>query len=165
MDRCPPQRVFRRSWYHLARARAIQLAGTAPLRPTVHGEGMSRAGTVQAYSQGSADPPREGLQPGVEANLASTPTNRTTSTGLATMRPDGAKCGPSRSLCVRDLYLKRQRANRRTYSLRAGRHLSCSCESKTNKKVLNYLYSGLHVKLMHLPLLLSFFMLYLHPSL
>ncbi len=57
---------------------------------------------------------------------------------------------------VCDLYLKRKKANRGTYSLRAGRHLSCSCESKTNKKVLNYLYSGLHVKLMHLPLLLSF---------
>lgn len=136
MDRCPPQRAFRRSWYHLARARAIQRAGTAPVCPTVHGEGMSRAGTVQAYSQGSADPPREGLQPGVEANLASTPTNHTTSTGLATMRPNSAKCGPSRSLCVRmsDLYLKRKRANHGTYSLRAGRHLSCSYESKTNKK-------------------------------
>ncbi|KAA0724918.1 hypothetical protein E1301_Tti014800 [Triplophysa tibetana] len=79
---------------------AIQQAGTGTLRPIVHGEGMSRAGTVQAYSQGSADPPREGLQPGVEANLASTPTNLITSTGLATMRPENAKCGQGPSLCI-----------------------------------------------------------------
>ncbi|KAL7869553.1 hypothetical protein AOLI_G00135410 [Acnodon oligacanthus] len=70
---------------------AIQAAWQHPLRSAVRGEGMSRAGAVQAYSQGSADPPWEGLLPRVEGNLASTPTNHPTSMGLATMSLASAK--------------------------------------------------------------------------
>lgn len=96
MDRCPWSRgpvVTAATIWHTIRA-----GWQRPLHPVVRREGMSRAGVVQAYSQGSAYPPREAIMPGVEGNLASTPTTHAFSMGLATIRPVSAKsvlCHPA----------------------------------------------------------------------